>query len=183
MSAIWQLEHRLADAWPALADERLGQWRLRAAGGFTGRANSALTAGDPGVPASDALRVVHAFATRHGITPTAHVVIGSELERELSVHGWTVNHAHPAGAESAVLVGALGAGSPDGTDVRERPPDGWWELALGRADPSAAQRHVLAGGGRIGFGVHRVDGVAVGAVRGAVINDTLHVARLAVRAH
>ncbi|WP_264081631.1 hypothetical protein [Gandjariella thermophila] len=35
MDDVTRLEHLCADAWPALADEPLGQWRMRAAGGFT----------------------------------------------------------------------------------------------------------------------------------------------------
>ena len=46
---------------------RLGGWRLRAGAGFTGRANSVLPLGDPGLPLDDAIAHVHAVvrATRH----------------------------------------------------------------------------------------------------------------------
>lgn len=181
MEAIWRLERRLADAWPALTDEPLGQWRLRAAGGFTGRANSALTTGDPEVPVQDALRTVVSFATRHRIPPTAHVVAASPVEQELVAHGWTVNLAHPGGAESAVLVNALNGHSDQRVVVHDRPPERWWALALGTCAPSAAQRHVLSTGEQVGFGLYEVHGTPVGVVRGTVVQDTLHVARLAVR--
>ena len=39
-----------APGWRACEEDRLGDWLLRAAEGFTGRANSALAAGDPGLP-------------------------------------------------------------------------------------------------------------------------------------
>lgn len=207
MPAIHLLEQRLADAWPPMAEEYLGHRRLRAAGGFTGRANratctarevrwhrarfqprrrvrrehSAITAGEPGVETAEALRSVVAFAKRHRIPPTAHVVVGSRTERDLAEHGWTVNLAHPGGAESSVLVTALdGTGASDATAVHATPPPGWWELAAGSADPSPAQRHVLGTGDLVGFGVYRPDGGVVAAVRGAVVGDLLHVARLAV---
>jgi N-acetylglutamate synthase len=77
---VYLLERTCADAWPAMVDEPLGEWRLRAAGGFTGRANSALTLGDPGVPVAAALTVVRTFAASHGIPATAHVVVGSPVE-------------------------------------------------------------------------------------------------------
>jgi hypothetical protein len=46
--SIPDLEQRAALGWRAPEEERLGDWLLRAAGGFTGRANSALATGDPG---------------------------------------------------------------------------------------------------------------------------------------
>ena len=49
-AAVARLENVCADAWPARVDRPLGAWRLRAAGGFTGRANAALAVGDPGDP-------------------------------------------------------------------------------------------------------------------------------------
>ena len=45
---IQDLERAAALHWQAPETERLGEWRLRAADGFTGRANSALPLGDPG---------------------------------------------------------------------------------------------------------------------------------------
>ena len=48
--SIPDLEQRAALGWRAPQEDRLGDWVLRAAGGFTGRANSALAAGDPGRP-------------------------------------------------------------------------------------------------------------------------------------
>ncbi len=43
-----ELELAADEAWPAPVRERLGDWILRAAQGWTGRANSALAVGDPG---------------------------------------------------------------------------------------------------------------------------------------
>src|SRR3978361_1579097 len=45
-SAWW--EGLCAAAWPARVEEQLGAWRLRAADGYTGRANAALATGNPG---------------------------------------------------------------------------------------------------------------------------------------
>ncbi|MGA8117878.1 MAG: GNAT family N-acetyltransferase, partial [Actinocatenispora sp.] len=46
---VEELERIAAETWPAVHRDRLGDWLLRAAGGWTGRANSALVVGDPGV--------------------------------------------------------------------------------------------------------------------------------------
>ncbi|MBP2340894.1 ribosomal protein S18 acetylase RimI-like enzyme [Saccharothrix coeruleofusca] len=195
MTTVLELEERCADAWPALVDERLGGWRLRAAGGFTGRANSALTTGDPGVPVADALAAVSGFARRHEIRPLAHVVVGSPHEDAVARTGWRVDLDHPGGAESLVLTGPLAAfatpkpegvaegvseGVAEGVSVPTSPSEGWWELAA-QAEPTPAQRHVLGSGGVVGFGQVARDGVVLAVVRGAVVGDLLHVARLAVR--
>lgn len=45
--SISDLEEVAALGWRGTEEEQLGGWRLRAAGGFTGRANSALAVGDP----------------------------------------------------------------------------------------------------------------------------------------
>ncbi|MEU4744515.1 GNAT family N-acetyltransferase [Actinosynnema sp. NPDC023658] len=183
MQGVTELELRCADAWPALVDRPLGQWRLRAAGGFTGRANSALTTGDPGLPIVDALAEVVGFATSHGITPTAHVVVGAPAEAGVEAAGWRVDVDHPGGAESLVMTGRLdGFATPKSADVvvSDVPLPGWWELAA-QPDPTPAQRHVLTSGPVVGFGVVVRDGEVLAAVRGAVVGELLHVARLAVR--
>ncbi len=46
----------VARAWPGLEVERLGGWELRASGGYTRRANSALCEGDPGTDVADRVR-------------------------------------------------------------------------------------------------------------------------------
>ncbi|MFE9743425.1 GNAT family N-acetyltransferase [Saccharothrix saharensis] len=183
MQGVTELEQRCADAWPALLDRPLGQWRLRAAGGFTGRANSALTTGDPGVPVAEALRVVIDFAAANAIKPTAHVVVGAPAEAGVAAAGWRVDVDHPGGAESLVMTGRLdGFATPKAADVdiSDTPSPEWWELAA-QPDPTPAQRHVLASGDRVGFGAVVRDGRVLAAVRGAVVGDLLHVARLAVR--
>ncbi len=50
-----RLERSMAQTWPALEQAPLGDWALRASGGFTNRANAALTSGDPGRPLRAAL--------------------------------------------------------------------------------------------------------------------------------
>lgn len=151
---------------------------MRAAEGFTGRANSTLTCGDPGVPIAEALRAVQAFAREHGIKPTTHVVNGSPAESAIETAGWRVDLDHPGGAESLVMTGPLEKFAEGVAESRDLP--GWWELTAG-SEVTAAQRHVLGNGGNVCFASLTVDGTVIAAVRGAVVEDVLHVARLAVR--
>ncbi|GAB3583930.1 GNAT family N-acetyltransferase [Amycolatopsis endophytica] len=179
MDAFETLELRCADAWPAVTEDKIGDWRLRAAGGFTGRANSALAVGDPGVPVEHALRDVCDFAHAQGIPPVVQVVDGSENERAIGSAGWVPNSAHAAGHVVSVLTGPLGEGA-EGISVLATPTAGWWELTVGRSAPTEAERHVLTTG-EIGYVTADVMGVTAGAVRAAVVGDVLHIARLAVR--
>lgn len=151
---------------------------MRAAEGFTGRANSTLTCGDPGVPIPDALRAVQVFAREHGIKPTAHVVNGSPPESAVEAAGWRVDLDHPGGAESLVMTGPLEKFAEGVAESRDLP--GWWELTAG-SEVTAAQRHVLGSGGNVCFASLGSEGTVIAAVRGAVVEDVLHVARLAVR--
>ncbi|MBP2180769.1 GNAT family N-acetyltransferase [Amycolatopsis magusensis] len=174
------LELQCALAWPPVTGERLGCWWLRAAAGFTGRANTALAIGDPGLPIADALDRVCDFAHSHGLEPAVQVIQGGHLERALDDLGWVPNVAHAAGHEVSVLVGPLG--TPDGTArMLDAPTPEWWELCAGTAEPSEAQRHVLTTAPAVGYGVAETGTETVGAVRGAVVDDVLHVSRLAVR--
>lgn len=84
------LELAAADAWPPPVVEMLGTWRLRAAGGYTGRANSALPVGDPGLPLPQALDAVIDFYRRQGLPPQVDVPLplAAAVERELLKQGW-----------------------------------------------------------------------------------------------
>jgi len=183
-AAVARLENVCADAWPARVDRPLGAWRLRAAGGFTGRANAALAVGDPGIPVPSALETVRAFAAEHGVPPRVHVPMGSPWDRAVAAAGWVLDAGHEAGAEVAVLVAdveRLVAASDPTVLPADRPDDAWWALALGR-EPTPDERWVLdpspgpARGPRTAFGL--VPGAGV--IRAAVVGDHLHLSRLAV---
>ncbi|MBV9921749.1 MAG: GNAT family N-acetyltransferase [Pseudonocardia sp.] len=203
LSAVARLEELCADAWPALVDERLGAWRLRAADGFTGRANTALAIGSPGMPVPAALGVVRAFAERHGIASRVQVPVGSPWDRAVASQGWELDVGHAAGALVSVQVvdltkipppvGADGLparadGHPAGADAPRTeagaPTAAWWQLVLG-GPPTPAQRHVLAGPPTGSCAetsalalvcAHRL----VGAVRVASVADHLHLSVMTV---
>ncbi|HWD04253.1 MAG TPA: GNAT family N-acetyltransferase [Amycolatopsis sp.] len=174
------LELVCSRAWPPLIDEPLGEWRLRWADGFTGRANSALAVGDPGRPVAEALKAVCDFAHDRAIPAVVQVVEGSDVERAVAAAGWAEWTEHAAGYQVSVLVGALPDESEGPAEMLDEPTSAWWELTADRAEPSAAERHVLTTG-KVGYGVIDVGDGTAGAVRGAVVDGWLHVSRLAVR--
>ncbi|MGW1889783.1 GNAT family N-acetyltransferase [Streptomyces sp. NPDC002004] len=82
-----------ARAWQPVESERLGRWELRAAAGFTRRANSVLPLGDPGVPLDDALERVREWYAARGLPAYAQTATGAEgtqevLCGELEERGW-----------------------------------------------------------------------------------------------
>lgn len=182
LAAVTRLEALCADAWPALVDRPLGAWRLRAAGGYTGRANSALAIGSPGVPIPAALDVVRAFAAEHGIPARVQVPVGSPWDRAVQAEGWALDEAHEAGALVAVLVAPADGAADPRVELPERPSTQWWRLDRPH-DPSPAQHAVIDPGGspRTAFALVRdPDGTAVGQLRATVVDDHLHLSWLAV---
>jgi len=179
LSAIVALEALCADAWPAAVDEPLGHWRLRAAGGFTGRANSALAIGDPGRPLPDALAAVVAFAQRTGTRPRVQVPVGSPWDRAVEQAGWVLNREHAAGAEVAVLIGDLdpiaAAPVPLPVALPERPDPEWFRETY----PPVARAVVDPGGTPpVGFGIARDGSTVLGRVRACLVDGHVHIAML-----
>jgi ribosomal protein S18 acetylase RimI-like enzyme len=83
-----------ARAWQSVERERLGEWELRVAGGFTRRANSVLPLGDPGLPLDEALASVRRWYADRGLPAYIQLATGAEgtqelLCAELEARGWT----------------------------------------------------------------------------------------------
>jgi N-acetylglutamate synthase len=169
-SAVARLENLCADAWPALVDEPLGAWRLRAADGFSNRSNSTLAVGDPGVPMPAALDRVRAFAADHDLPPRLQTPIGSPWSRRAQEAGWVLEAEHAAGAEVAVLVTDLTAGEP--VELPAEPSADWW--SVGGGPRGETERAVVTGTGVVGFGREG----RVGAIRAVVVQDHLYLSRL-----
>jgi N-acetylglutamate synthase len=77
---IDDLERAAARHWQAPETEPLGEWLLRAAAGFTGRANSALPVGDPGVPLPAAVTLVEDWYRRRALPPM--IVVPGPLQND-----------------------------------------------------------------------------------------------------
>ncbi|MFE7931334.1 GNAT family N-acetyltransferase [Streptomyces sp. NPDC057456] len=89
-----ELAQVAARSWRPLESARLGEWELRAAAGFTRRANSVLPLGTPGVPLDEALDVVRRWYGERGLPAYVQTATGAEgtqelLCAELERRGWT----------------------------------------------------------------------------------------------
>jgi ribosomal protein S18 acetylase RimI-like enzyme len=129
---IIDLERVAARHWRGTEEEWLGGWLLRAAEGFTGRANSALPLGDPGLPLDSALDAVAGWYRERGLPPMIAVPAlldadspGRELDRSLSERSWTTRSG-PA----FVMVADLSddAHPIDGRAARELPPGATFQV-------------------------------------------------------
>jgi len=168
-----ELERIAALGWRGLDVENLGGWLLRAAGGWTGRSNSVLPLGSPGLPLDAALEYVRGWYRARDLAPTIQLPLPAlaELEEALRERGWTDRWG------ALVLVAGVGAlraaqlavpGLPPVT-VAESPDPAW--LAAyhyrGGALPAVAA-DVLRVADSPGFASVRLDGVPVAICRLAV---------------
>lgn len=87
---IEQLERIAAQGWRGLDEGRLGTWLLRAAGGFTGRANSALILGPPPAAGDGWVRDLEGWYHQRGLEPMAQIPLpsGAAVEAALAAAGW-----------------------------------------------------------------------------------------------
>ncbi|WP_328343086.1 GNAT family N-acetyltransferase [Streptomyces violaceus] len=88
-----ELARVAARAWRPVESERLGDWELRAASGFTRRANSVLPLGEPGMPLDEALGSVRRWYGDRGLPAYVQTATGAEgtqelLCAELEERGW-----------------------------------------------------------------------------------------------
>ena len=65
--SVDDLQLAMVDGWSPAERDRLGDWVLRAAGGFTGRANSVLPIGDPGLPLDEAVARCESWYAARGL--------------------------------------------------------------------------------------------------------------------
>ncbi|MFF7873374.1 GNAT family N-acetyltransferase [Streptomyces californicus] len=163
-----------ARAWQPVESEPLGDWRLRAAGGFTRRANSALPLGDPGLPAGEALDRVRAWYAERGLPPYVQTATGAAgtqelLCAELERHGW--RREVTAQVRIAALA-PVGDGAADVAAVRlTRAPDAAWLARYQRfSTPGPHVLRVLESGPSVWFATVAGDGDAPDAIGRCVVD-------------
>jgi ribosomal protein S18 acetylase RimI-like enzyme len=152
-------------SWPPVQARHLGDWLLRASGGFSARANSVMAIGDPGVPFDEALAETSRFYREHGLDPWAQVVVGSETGDRFQAAGWTL--ARPGEADSEFHIASVAQaaravrtmlpGSPPPVTVVPRLTPAWLandERALAHRDAAVA---VLEGPAQVGFAEIRAE--------------------------
>jgi GNAT superfamily N-acetyltransferase len=132
---VGELQRIAARGWRALEVAPLGDWLLRASGGFTGRGNSALVTGEPGIDLGDAVDRIEGWYGARGLPARIQLPDPGQVLRLPSLldeRGWSPS------PPSHVMTGEAGAvlrGSRrDMADVHmhDAPDDAW--LACYRQD-------------------------------------------------
>ncbi|WP_128434470.1 GNAT family N-acetyltransferase [Streptomyces cyaneus] len=143
-------------AWPPVESERLGEWELRAASGFTRRANSVLPLGDPGMPLPAALDVVRRWYGDRGLPAYVQTATGAEgtqelLCAELERLGWVREVS--AGMWIGALAPIADLGEPDEVAgvVLSRKADEAWLARYQRKGVSEVALKVLGSGPSVWF--------------------------------
>ncbi len=130
MRRIDDLERAAARHWQAPEQERLGEWLLRAAEGFTGRANSALPLGDPGLPLPEAVAYVTDWYRRRRLTPMIVVPLPladarrHRLDNFLAKRAWLLRSG-PAFVMTAAVADVPAPALHTGVHLDPEPDPGW----------------------------------------------------------
>ncbi|MCG5442473.1 GNAT family N-acetyltransferase [Micromonospora sp. NIE79] len=176
-AAVVALERAADEAWPAPTRGRLGDWLLRSAEGWTGRANSALPIGDPDRPLAAAVDAVERWYAERGQPALINtpLPLAAPVGAELDARGWGTRP--PTLVQTAPLP--LPASTPAGgqadlwgaavVELAAAPSDEWLAIAAGRKGglPDAA-RHVLTAVDQVRFAHVYADGALVAVGRGTV---------------
>ena len=193
-TAVTALELAANEAWPAPVQDRLGGWLLRAADGWTGRANSALPVGDPDRPLAAAIdAVLDWYAARHQPAMiNVPLPLAAPIGVALDQRGWTTRP--PVLVQTAPLT-PLRAAVPARDDLppvrlSTEPSAAWVALAAARkagalSDPAtelpgtelpAAAWHVLTAVEQVRFAhlyadAGTADPELLGVARGTVTGE------------
>jgi ribosomal protein S18 acetylase RimI-like enzyme len=152
--------------WPAREVELLGDWVLRAHGGITGRANSAMAVGDPGMPVPEALRAVQAWYAGRGLPPLLQLPLADPVNLAMSDEGW--QRLHVTVVQVAPIAPVL-AQVPDVTVrqvVEPTPSSDWLSVMHDLDDDVDGHVAILAGPPVVGFATlyQGTDPLAIGRV-------------------
>src|SRR5436305_5735944 len=175
---ILALEEIAARGWPAPETDRLGSWLLRAGGGWTRRANSALLLGDPGMPVAQALDRVRDWYAARGLPAAVAVPLPAQAaaDRTADRLGWVAEvdvevltaavpadpaPADPAPADPAPADPAPADPAPvPGVLLADR-PSRQWQAAYRARTVSPVGRRILTAPSTVTFASITRDGTTV----------------------
>ncbi|WP_328848888.1 GNAT family N-acetyltransferase [Micromonospora zamorensis] len=138
-AAVVALERAADEAWPAPTRGRIGDWLLRSADGWTGRANSALPIGDPDRPLAAAVDEVERWYAEQGQPAMINtpLPLAAPVGTELDARGWT--------ARPPTLVQTAPLPLPAPSSVDTPPAAGRVDLADGQAGAPGGQAGAAGG--------------------------------------
>lgn len=161
-------------AWPAPTQDRLGEWVLRAAANWTGRANSALAVGDPDRRLEAAIDAVTEWYAAHGQRAliNAPMPLAAPVNNALDERGWT---SRPLTLVQTTPLNAVLAAAPERTGLppvtlADTPTDDWFAMVAEHKGtlPDAAVRVLTGVPGTVFARVHDEAGALLAVARGTV---------------
>jgi N-acetylglutamate synthase len=176
------LERLAARSWRGLEEECFGDWLLRASGGFTGRANSALVVGDPPADLPSAVHALTDWYAARGLRPRAQVPLpgGEAADAALDAAGWIRDD------DNLVLTAPLTGWPPPriAVDLASEPDEAWLTGYRYRGTPlPPVARAVLVNADDPVFAAIRCDPAPAppaAVARGVVVDDWLVVTAVTV---
>jgi N-acetylglutamate synthase len=193
--SMHDLERIMVEGWPPLERAELGDWLLRAAAGFTGRANSVLPLGNPGVSLSEAVDRCENWYDERGLRPlfslfgpAGFAVDEDPLGRELLGHSYEpFNATVVLTIATRALSNEIGHASGARVLLESAPSQPWWDAFAQHRWPDdtkatpAAARAVLTGSPDQLFASLEAGGAVIGVARVAFSHtwagvSALHVA-------
>jgi GNAT superfamily N-acetyltransferase len=167
------LELAADEAWPAPVRARLGDWLLRSADNWTGRANSALAVGDPDRALDEAIDAVEEWYIAHGQRPliNAPMPLAAPVNAALDQRGWA---ARPLTlvqtAPVAPLLTLAGSADLPPAELADAPSDEWYAMVAAHKGtlPEAAVRVLTGVREQVFVSVKDAGGGLLAVARGAV---------------
>lgn len=113
------LEPVTARAWRAAEEAALGDWRLNASAGFSGRINACWPVGEPGLETQAAIEAVEAWYAGRGFPARFKLAAGlaspADLGERLVARGYAISK------ETLVMAGPVGGGKEPGVELAGAP--------------------------------------------------------------
>ncbi|HEY3800728.1 MAG TPA: GNAT family N-acetyltransferase [Caulobacteraceae bacterium] len=140
-----ELEPVSARGWPATQSDSLGDWRLYASRGISGRLNTCWALGAPDRPVQEAIDAVEAWYAARGFAPRFKLIVEDtsvDLASLLSARGYQPDRP------TLTMVGPLAAGGDSDVALLGEPNANYCvvfaDAAFGHADDAAERLEALA---------------------------------------
>lgn len=168
----------IADAEPLLAEHP--GWTLRFGNGFTGRANSCLAVGDPGLPYADASKIIIERYDAAGLPPWVQVITDSETDRRLVDLGWQQTYVATTVMANTLVELVGDHPRTDQVEIAGDLTEDWWQgyLKYRPIPDHPTARRILTNNPPVGLASVRIDGRLVALGRGQLTADWLGIAGL-----
>jgi N-acetylglutamate synthase len=178
------LEAVAARGFRALETAQVGGWLLRAAGGFTGRANSVLPLRAPGLSLDDALAAARAWYAERGLPLRLQIPTEARrlLDAELGERGWPASpDVHVYAARLDPLAGSETVDRQAEVELAPTPDEQWLSQFRGGAGTQPEARALLQNHERVVFASVRRGAASVAIGRGAVDDGWLGISAVEVQ--